>query len=105
MSAADSSGVRHVFESRVDARTLLMREDVLVPVLVALHVAAIALIVDGLGSQDHEAGRPDPARQIAEWSPDCVAGPANGEIARRWTSEDWQNDATGAEQRGCVNRH
>ncbi|MBI3527067.1 MAG: hypothetical protein HY067_03790 [Betaproteobacteria bacterium] len=86
-----------------------MNPKMLLPVLIALHLAAAALIVDGLGlgAEEQESARHNRAWQVVEWNPgpDCVAGHANDDLARYWSSEYRQLNAMGTDQRDCVNIH
>ena len=82
-----------------------MNTKMLMPVLIALHVTAAALIVNGLGVEEQDSGRADRAWQVVEWNPACVAGHANGELSRFWSNEYRQLNAMGADPRSCVNIH
>ncbi len=82
-----------------------MNPKMLLPVLIALHLAAAAWIVDGLGVDEQQSERRDGTWQLVEWNPACVAGHGNREIARYWSDEHGQLDATGVVQRSCVNIH
>ncbi len=82
-----------------------MNTKMLMPVLIALHVTAAALIVDGLGVEEEDSRRPDRAWQVVEWNPACVAGHANGELSRYWSTEYRQLNAMAADSRTCVNVH
>jgi hypothetical protein len=80
-----------------------MNPKMLLPVLIALHLAAAALIVEGLDVDEQQSGRDNRTRQIAEWSPTCAAGGANEEFAPYWSSEYRHRDPTSAGQQSCVN--
>jgi len=82
-----------------------MNLKVLLPVLIALHLAAAALIVEGLDVDERQSNRDDRPQQIVEWNPTCAAGRGNGEIARYWSSEHRQLDVSAVVQRSCVNVH
>jgi len=81
-----------------------MNPKVLLPVLIALHLAAATLIVEGLDVDEQQSDRDRP-RQVVEWNPTCAAGHANEEIARYWSSEYRQLNAMAAEQQSCVTIH
>ena len=84
----------------------LLNTKLLLPVLITLHlIAAAALTICGLGLEEQESGRSDRSWQVVEWNPACVAGHANGEFSRNWTSEYQKLNATGADRRSCVNIH
>ncbi len=82
-----------------------MNAKMLFPVLIALHLAAAALIIDGLGVEGQESSDPSGAWQHVQWNPDpvCLAGHANDDLARNWSSENRQWGAMGSDQRSCVN--
>lgn len=82
-----------------------MNAKMLLPVLIALHLMAVALIIDGLRDEDQESSRRNQAFHVVEQSTDCVAGHVNDELARYWSSEHRQLIATGTDQRSCVNFH
>lgn len=79
----------------------------LLPVLIALHLAAAALIIDSLRIDEQESGHPDQPWQAVEWNPGpgCVAGYANDEVARYWSSQSRRLNATDIDRRRCVNIH
>ena len=80
-----------------------MNTKVVLPVLIALHLAAVALIVKKLNVDEGQSDDDSRARQVVEWNPACVAGHANEAIARYWSSEYRQPSAIVAEQQSCVN--
>ena len=80
-----------------------MNSKVLLPVLIALHLAAVALIVEGLDVTERQSDDDSRTRQVVEWNPACVAGHANEAIARYWSSEYRQPNAIVAGQPSCVN--
>jgi hypothetical protein len=82
-----------------------MNPKMLLPVLIALHLAAAALIVEGLDVDEQQSGRDSRPRQIVEWNPTCAAGHANEEFARYWSSEYRQRNPISIEQQSCVNIH
>ena len=82
-----------------------MNPKMLLPVVIALHLGAAAWIVDGLGVDEQQSERRDRAWQVVEWNPACVAGHGTGEIARYWSGERRQLDATDVVKRSCVNIH
>ena len=79
-----------------------MNTKVVLPVLIALHLAAVALIVKKLNVDEGQSDDDSRARQVVEWNPACVAGHANEAIARYWSSEYRQPNAIVAEQQSCV---
>ena len=79
-----------------------MNTKVMLPVLIALHVAAVALIVEVL-DVDEPQSDDSLTRQVVEWNPDCVAGHENAAIARYWSSAPRQPNAIVARQTSCVN--
>ena len=80
-----------------------MNTKVLLPVLIALHLAAVALIVENLDVDERQSEDDSRAWQVVEWNPACAAGHADEAIARYWSSEHRQPNAKVAEQRSCVN--
>ena len=80
-----------------------MNTKVVLPVLIALHLAAVALIVKKLNVDEGQSDDDSRARQVVEWNPACVAGHANEAIVRYWSSEYRQPNAIVAEQQSCVN--
>ena len=82
-----------------------MNPKILLPVLIALHLAAVALIVERLDVDERQSDRDNPNRQVVEWNPTCAAGHANEEFARYWSSEYRQRNAMDAEQQSCLNIH
>ena len=80
-----------------------MNTKVILPVLIALHLAAVALIVEKLNVDEGQSDDISRARQIVEWNPACVAGRDNAAIARYWSSENRQPNAIAARQPSCVN--
>jgi hypothetical protein len=82
-----------------------MNPKMLLPVLIALHLAAAALIVEGLDVDERQSDRYNRTRQVVEWNPTCAAGHANEAFARYWSSEYRQLNAIVAEQQSCVNIH
>jgi hypothetical protein len=91
--------------SHTDEKDTLMNAKMLLPVLIALHLAAAAFIVDGLGIEDQESDRQHRDWQVVELNPGCVAGLANDELARYWSREYRQLNAMGPDQRTWVNIH
>ena len=79
-----------------------MNPKVLLPVLIALHLAAMALIVEGLNVDEGQSDDDDRARQVVEWNPACVAGHASEAIVRYRSSEYRQPNAIVADQPSCV---
>jgi hypothetical protein len=82
-----------------------MNPKMLLPVLIALHLAAAALIVEGLDIDEQQSDRDNRTRQVVEWNPTCAAGHANEDFARYWSSEHRQGNAIAAEQKSCVAIH
>ncbi len=80
-----------------------MNPKVLLPVLIALHLTAVALIVEGLDVDERQSDDDSRTRQVVEWNPACVAGHANEAIARTWSSEYRLSNAIAAGQPSCVN--
>ena len=80
-----------------------MNPKVLVPVLIALHLAAVALIVEGLDVDEQQSNDDSRTRQVVEWNPACVAGHTDEAIARYWSSEYRLSNAIAAGQPSCVN--
>lgn len=78
----------------------------LLPVLIALHLAAAALIIDSLRIDEQESGRPRQPWHVVEWNPasGCVSGLANDELSRYWSSFR-RLTAAASDQRDCVNIH
>jgi hypothetical protein len=103
VATADWSDSGRVTRSRACERKSLMNAKILLPVLIALHLIAVALIIDGLRDEDQESGRRDQAFHVVEQSTDCVARHVNDEFARYWSSEHRQLATTGPDQRNCVN--
>ena len=80
-----------------------MKPKVLLPVLIVLHLAAVALIVEGLGVDGRQSDEDSRTRQVVEWNPACVAGRDSAAIARYWSIENRQPNAIAARQPSCVN--
>ena len=80
-----------------------MNTKILLPVLLALQLAAMALIVEHLSVDEGQSDDVSGAWQFAEWNLGCVAGHASEEISSHWSSRNWQPNAMVAEQRSCVN--
>ena len=80
-----------------------MNTKILLPVLIALHLAAVALIVEKLNVDEGQSDDDSRPRQVVEWNPACVPGHANEAMARYWLSEYRQPNAIVAEQQSCVN--
>lgn len=80
-----------------------MNTKIVLPVLIALHLAAVALIVEKLNVGEGQSDDDSRPRQVVEWNPACVAGHTNEAIARYWSSEYRQPNAKVAEQQSCVN--
>ena len=102
-STAESGWQAGVNKSHAGERAPLINPKVLLPVLITLHLAAVALIVEGLDVDERQSDDDSRARQVVEWNPACVAGHANEAIARYWSSEYRQPNAIVAEQQSCVN--
>ena len=82
-----------------------MNTKILMPVLIALHVTAAALIVDSLRVEESDSDRLNRVWQVVEWNPACVTGHANSELSRYWSNEYRQLNAMGTDPRSCVNVH
>ncbi len=84
-----------------------MNAKMLLPVLIALHLVAAALVVDGLRDDEQESGRNNRTWQVVEWNPapGCAAWYANNELDRYWSSEYRRLNTMGTDRRSCVNIH
>jgi hypothetical protein len=80
-----------------------MNPKVLLPVLIALHLAAATLIVEGLDDDERQSDHDNRSRQVVEWNPTCAAAHTNEEFAHYWSSEYRHRDPTNAELQSCVN--
>jgi hypothetical protein len=107
VSTVESTGLGSVKKLRAGERGPLMNPKMLLPVLIALHWVAAALIIDGLGDEEQESGRRDRAWQVVEWDPGpgCMVWYANDEFARHGSSEYRPLNAMDTDWRGCVNIH
>jgi len=104
-STAESGWQGSVNKSHPGERGSLMNPKVMLPVLIALHLAAAALIVEGLDVDEQQSDRGNRTQQVDDWNPTCAAGHANEEFARYWSSEYRQLNAMAAEQQSCVTIH
>ena len=82
-----------------------MNTKILLPVLLALQLAAMALMVENLNVADGQSDDDSRSRQVVEWNPACVAGRDNAAIARYWSREieNRQPNAIAVRQPSCVN--
>ena len=102
-STAESGWQAGVNKSHAGQRAPLINPKVLLPVLIVMHLAAVALIVEGLDVDERQSDDDHQTRQVVEWNPACVAGHANEAIARYWSSDYRQPNAIAAGQPSCVN--
>ena len=86
-----------------------MNAKMLLPVLIALHLAAAALIIEGLGPwvEDPDSGRDERSWQGSDRNPatGCVVAGTYDEMTNYWSGAFRRLNAIGTDQRGCVNFH
>ena len=80
-----------------------MNAKVLFPVLLALHLAAVALVVQNLNVDEVQSDDISRSRQVFEWNPACVAGHSAEATARYWPSNYREPNPMVAKQQSCVN--
>jgi hypothetical protein len=84
-----------------------MNAKTLLPILIALHVAAAALIVDGMGLriEQSETAQPAAGSQAVEWSAGAGCGSAGEDFARLWSGAASESNTTGATHQACTQVH